>query len=62
MERAVVVAWRGRRQWHVEGGRTVTDDVGGASAWASRGCEVHTMAVRVGMCREGRGHVECRNA
>ena len=55
MERAVVVARRGQRQWHVEGGRTVVDDVGGASAWASRGCEVHTVAARVGTCREGRG-------
>ena len=55
MERAVVVAWRGRRQWHVEGGRTVADDMGGASAWASRGCEVRTVAARVGTCREGRG-------
>ena len=55
MERAVVVARRGRRQWHVEGGRTVTDDVGGASAWASRGCEVRTVAAQVGTCREGCG-------
>ena len=55
MERAVVVARRGRQQWHVEGGQTVADDVGGASAWASRGCEVRTMAAQVGTCREGRG-------
>ena len=55
MERAVVVARRGWRQWHIEGGRTVVDDMGGASAWASRGCEVHTMAAQVGTCREGRG-------
>ena len=55
MERAVVVAWRGRWQWHIEGGWTVADDVGGASAWVSRGCEVHTVAARVGTCREGRG-------
>ena len=62
MERAVVVARRGWWQWHIESGQTVVDDVGGASVWASRGCEVRTVAVQVGMHREGRGHMECRNA